>query len=368
MEVTTIQPGEQHGEASNHERRWSILDFYSFPSASTNRIDTGRRTASCTTVAAANPVRPPLSRRRPRRRRGDQRQPCRGGGDRTAEETGAYHGSRLATASVPRRAAVPRRPGACLLRRPRGSGDHVNCWHPFLQTWVISATHRQDRPHKPPPEYCPLCPTSPALFRPKYPQMIRNRRVRKQISVAAHRPPPTRIAGPTYIRGAGGGRLRSRLVFREPLRHVRRWNRHPPAQLGEVWADRFEELGNMPGIDYVMILKTGGTRWGSRCTIPTANLCVSVCAAHSGARIGRRPTTFRPVWALSRLRRHRGRAERRSPHHLRRRAFRGRCPVFCPLPYEVHVPPPRPSPALVDLGARTLVVGPRVESGVDEVR
>ncbi|MFS8629545.1 MAG: hypothetical protein FWJ73_09365, partial [Limnochordales bacterium] len=37
-------------------------------------------------------------------------------------------------------------------------------WHPYLRTWVISATHRQDRPLLPPAEYCPFCPTLPGGF------------------------------------------------------------------------------------------------------------------------------------------------------------------------------------------------------------
>lgn len=34
-------------------------------------------------------------------------------------------------------------------------------FHPFLGTWVITATHRQDRTFLPPAEGCPLCPTWP---------------------------------------------------------------------------------------------------------------------------------------------------------------------------------------------------------------
>lgn len=37
-------------------------------------------------------------------------------------------------------------------------------YHPFLGTWVITATHRQDRTFLPPDDYCPLCPTEPGGF------------------------------------------------------------------------------------------------------------------------------------------------------------------------------------------------------------
>src|ERR1044072_177913 len=37
-------------------------------------------------------------------------------------------------------------------------------FHPFLDQWVITATHRQDRTFLPPDDYCPLCPTKPGGF------------------------------------------------------------------------------------------------------------------------------------------------------------------------------------------------------------
>ena len=37
-------------------------------------------------------------------------------------------------------------------------------WHPLLQQWVITATHRQERTFFPPDDYCPLCPTKEGGF------------------------------------------------------------------------------------------------------------------------------------------------------------------------------------------------------------
>ncbi len=37
-------------------------------------------------------------------------------------------------------------------------------WHPFRREWVTYAAHRQTRTFKPPPEYCPLCPTKVGGF------------------------------------------------------------------------------------------------------------------------------------------------------------------------------------------------------------
>jgi UDPglucose--hexose-1-phosphate uridylyltransferase len=42
-------------------------------------------------------------------------------------------------------------------------------YHPYLKTWVITATHRQDRTYHPPPGFCPLCPTKPGQFETEVP-------------------------------------------------------------------------------------------------------------------------------------------------------------------------------------------------------
>jgi len=42
-------------------------------------------------------------------------------------------------------------------------------FHPFLDTWVITATHRQDRTFFPPPDYNPLAPTTPGGFPKRVP-------------------------------------------------------------------------------------------------------------------------------------------------------------------------------------------------------
>src|SRR3954469_9264427 len=43
-------------------------------------------------------------------------------------------------------------------------------YHPFLDQWVITATHRQDRTFLPPADYCPLCPTKPGGFPTEVPE------------------------------------------------------------------------------------------------------------------------------------------------------------------------------------------------------
>src|ERR1044072_6727881 len=43
-------------------------------------------------------------------------------------------------------------------------------YHPFLDQWVATATHRQDRTFLPPDDFCPLCPTRSDGFSTEVPE------------------------------------------------------------------------------------------------------------------------------------------------------------------------------------------------------
>lgn len=227
-------------------------------------------------------------------------------------------------------------------------------WHPFLQTWVISATHRQDRPHKPPPEYCPFCPGTPGalptevpaddyeivVFENKFPSLRTD-------------PPPPGIAGTDLYPTAPAKGVCEVVLYSADhygtladgsVTHLR--------NLVEVWADRFEELGNMPGIAYVLIFENRGD-------------AVGVTLHHPHGQIYAFP--FVPPIPAQELA-----AGRRHFHRY------GRClvcdvieeelsdgrriiyedehfvavvPFFARYPYEVHVLPRAHRSALVDLSA-----------------
>src|SRR4029450_5142824 len=49
-------------------------------------------------------------------------------------------------------------------RRQRRSALSELRWNPLLGEWVATATHRQQRTFMPPPDHCPLCPTTPGGF------------------------------------------------------------------------------------------------------------------------------------------------------------------------------------------------------------
>ena len=81
-------------------------------------------------------------------------------------------------------------------------------WHPFLEQWVITATHRQDRTFLPPADYCPLCPTKPGGFPTEIPAPSFDLVVfeNKFPSLRADPPPPAVAATAASATSRGSGR------------------------------------------------------------------------------------------------------------------------------------------------------------------
>jgi UDPglucose--hexose-1-phosphate uridylyltransferase len=148
---------------------------------------------------------------------------------------------------------------------PEGAGSAVpNAhlrWHPLRGEWVAYAGHRQNRTFLPPPEYNPLAPTTAggtptevpagewdvAVFENLFPTL----------TLAAHDPPELPV--PT----APGKGVCEVVVFTQdatsslgtlPLDHLE--------LLIEVWADRYQELGARPEIQYVFPFENRGVEVG----------------------------------------------------------------------------------------------------------
>lgn len=137
-------------------------------------------------------------------------------------------------------------------------------WHPFLEEWVITSTHRQDRTFLPPKDYCPLCPTKPGgfptevpcdeydivVFENKFPSLRRN-------------PPPPAVEATEIspVKPAQGicevvlySSEHSTTLAKMPLMRIR--------NLLRVWQDRFRELGALDYIKYVLIFENKGEAVG----------------------------------------------------------------------------------------------------------
>ena len=143
-------------------------------------------------------------------------------------------------------------------------------WHPILEEWVITATHRQDRTFLPPDDYCPLCPTKPGAFPTEIPaEDYEIVAFENKFPSLQHPPrePAVNQTGLYKVRRADGicevvcytsrhtGTLTDASI--EEMRN-----------LVDVWTDRFRELGSRDFIDYVLIFENKGQVIGVTLTHP----------------------------------------------------------------------------------------------------
>ncbi len=137
-------------------------------------------------------------------------------------------------------------------------------YHPFFDTWVITATHRQDRTFHPPAGYCPLCPTQPGGFPTEIPMAEYDIVVfeNKFPSLSATPPSPA-IDGTelTPVRPSSGvcevvcySQDHNATFATLPLSQIRKLTR--------VWQQRYIELSKRDDIDYVFIFENKGKEIG----------------------------------------------------------------------------------------------------------
>jgi UDPglucose--hexose-1-phosphate uridylyltransferase len=137
-------------------------------------------------------------------------------------------------------------------------------WHPFLEEWVITATHRQGRTFLPPEDYCPLCPTKPGGFpteipNPEYDIVVFEN---KFPSLQANPPQPSVAATPLSPVELAQGVCEVVVYSPEhqgtlavmPLARIR--------NLITVWQDRYCELGGREEIKAILIFENKGEAVG----------------------------------------------------------------------------------------------------------
>jgi len=142
--------------------------------------------------------------------------------------------------------------------------------HPFLNTWVITATHRQDRTFLPPDDYCPLDPTKPGAFPteipfPDYDIVVFEN---KFPSLKPHPEEPAVSALPSMPVGPSHGVCEVVCYTQDhdatladlPLIQVRKLTR--------VWKDRYEDLAERKEVQYVFIFENKGKEIGVTLTHP----------------------------------------------------------------------------------------------------
>lgn len=136
-------------------------------------------------------------------------------------------------------------------------------WHPLLQEWVITATHRQERTYFPPDDYCPLCPTQPGGFATEIPVP------HYDIAVFENKFPSLRTGAEPAVVGADYSPVRpadgvcevvvytpehNSTLADQPVERIER--------LIEVWTERFIDLSSRPEVRYVFIFENKGKEIG----------------------------------------------------------------------------------------------------------
>ena len=227
-------------------------------------------------------------------------------------------------------------------------------WDPTLGEWVAYATHRQDRTFLPPAEYCPLDPTKPGGFptevpRPSYDIVVFEN---KFPSLAPDAPEPEGEGSNLTPAAAGRGVCEVVLYSDDHNSTLATMPKGRIRNLVEVWADRYEELGALPFVEYVFVFENKGE-------------AIGVTLHHPHGQIYAYPfVPPRPKMELEAARAHRretgnclhcdllagevddGRRVVAEGEH-----FVAFVPFYAHFPYEPHVYSRRCAPSIADLAA-----------------
>lgn len=143
-------------------------------------------------------------------------------------------------------------------------------WHPILEEWVITATHRMDRTFLPPDDFCPLCPTRSSEYPTEIPaEDYEIVTFENRFPSLQHPPPEPSVRGSELYKVRPADGICEVLCYTS--RHVGTLTDASVQELRnlvEVWADRFRELGSKDFIDYVLIFENKGTVIGVTLTHP----------------------------------------------------------------------------------------------------
>ncbi len=137
-------------------------------------------------------------------------------------------------------------------------------WHPYLEQWVITATHRQERTFLPPKEYCPLCPTKPGSMETEVPFPDYEIVVFENRFPSLQRNAPEPAVEGTSLTPVIPSRGICEVVLYTPQHEgeMADLSVEQIAKLVEVWNDRFVELSSYPFVEYVLIFENKGKEIG----------------------------------------------------------------------------------------------------------
>ena len=217
-------------------------------------------------------------------------------------------------------------------------------WHPFLGEYIVTATHRQDRTFFPPPDYCPLCPTTPggipseipfpdyeiAVFENKFPSF-------------STPPPPLAIEyGDFFGASPSTGVCEVVCYTSDHNATFAALGMDRIRNLCGVWKDRYTDLVARREVEYVFIFENKGAEIGVTLTHPHGQiygypLVPEVCARrhrHEEAHFVSTGEQLCDTWLREEL-------EFGERVVFREKGFVAVVPFFARYPYEVHIVPDR---------------------------
>lgn len=224
---------------------------------------------------------------------------------------------------------------------------------PTTGQWTTISSARQDRTFLPTSEHCPLCPTRPGfplteVPRPAYEVVVFDNRFP---ALMAEPPPPLDVDGALYRVAPAFGATEVVVYSDDHTSTLADLGAPGIRRLVEVWADRYERLGNRDEVAYVLVFENKGEAMG-----------VTLHHPH-GQIYGYPEIPPRPLLELLTARAHlaaRGTcvhcdvmAKERSDGVRvvdENAGFLAFVPFAARYPYEVHVTARRHAPSLLDLG------------------
>ena len=143
-------------------------------------------------------------------------------------------------------------------------------WHPLLEQWVITATHRQERTFFPPDDYCPLCPTKEGGFPTEVPAADYDLVAFENKFPSLQRRPPEPAVEETelYRVRPAAGVCEVVLYSPEHVGTLTDKSEDEIERLIHVWTDRYVELGGLDFVDYVFVFENKGKEIGVTLTHP----------------------------------------------------------------------------------------------------
>jgi len=143
-------------------------------------------------------------------------------------------------------------------------------YHPFLDQWVITATHRQDRTFLPPADLNPLAPTKPGTFPTEIPLESYDIVVFENKFPSLQTPASKPVIDSTALIPVrpSEGKCEVICYSQDPEKTFATLPFGQVRKLTRVWKDRFVQLGNLEEIEYVFIFENKGKEIGVTLTHP----------------------------------------------------------------------------------------------------